>query len=219
MRNILPYSCLARCLCSCTQGPKHTKFSKAWCPQRLEMPSFGGFHPEWSQELGKGRGLWLLAAELVKVALEVVLAQLRWGKLMWRSFHSYQRSAFPQHGIPSSLEGLQSPRGSILPQTLPFPSTAPLPSSRNRKHATSLLGPRAPGSRAGLTRWKEKLFASGSFSEKAETAAKPPQRGDAAQVSLKNAALQRMGSVPERGHVRGRGQGQPCNTQPSETCS
>lgn len=77
----------------------------------------------------------------MKVALEVVLAQLSWGKPVWRSIHSYQHSAFPQHGIPSSLEGLQSPRGTILPQTLPFPSTAPLPSSRHRKHATSLLGP------------------------------------------------------------------------------
>lgn len=197
-------------------GPKHTKFSRAWCPKGWRCPVLGVSTQTGARQWGKGCGLCMLGAELVKVALEVVLAQLRWGKLVWRSIHSYQHSAFPSTAFLPLQKVCRVPRGPFCHRPCPFPALFlfPPPEIANTRHRFWV-----PGSWAGPTRWKEKLFASGSFSENAETAAKPPQRGDAAQVSPKNAALQRMRSVPGWGHVRGWGQGQPCNTQPSETCS
>lgn len=78
MRNILPNSCLPCAIAtqppfqqsSSTRHllvPKHTKFIKVWCPQGWRCPTLAFSTQNGDRQPGKGRGLWVLATELVEV--------------------------------------------------------------------------------------------------------------------------------------------------------
>lgn len=63
MRNILPLQLPPRCRRSRTQrplGPKHTKFSQAWCPKGWRCPDLVVSTQNGARQLGKG--MWPLPA-------------------------------------------------------------------------------------------------------------------------------------------------------------
>lgn len=125
MRNILPYSCLPG-----ATAPAH---SGLWDPNTQSSARLG-VHTGWrcpalvvstqngARQLGKGRGLWVLGAELVKVALEVVVAQLSGGS--WCGGASTVTSTVhsPSTAFLPPWKACRVPGGTFRHRPCPFPA-------------------------------------------------------------------------------------------------